>query len=70
MVGSLPSSARNAGSYPGRETVIPHASWLRGQNVEQTQCYNKFSEDFENGPHQQQKENIEEKNGKEIRDIY
>ena len=57
-------SARNAGSYPGQGTVIPHASWPRGQNVEQTQCYNKFNEDFENGPHQQQQQKKKIERGK------
>ena len=44
--------------------MIPHASWPRGQNVEQMQHYNKFNEDFENGPHQKEKKKERKKERK------
>ena len=52
VVKALPFNAKRAGSIPGRETKIPHASWPKNQNIKQKQYCNKFSKDFKNGPHQ------------------
>ena len=60
MVKTLLSNAGGAGLIPGRGTKIPHASWSKNQNVKQKQCYNKFNEDFKNGPYQ--KEPLKKKN--------
>ena len=47
------------GSVPGWGAGIPHASWPRSQNVEQRQCCNKFSKDFEDMVHIKKKKNLE-----------
>ena len=42
---------RGAGSIPGQQAKIPHASQPKNQNGKQKQYYNKFNKDFKNGPH-------------------
>ena len=49
MVKTLPSNAGGAGSIPGQEAEIPHASWPKNQNIKQKQYCNKFNKDFKNG---------------------
>ena len=34
------------------DVKIPHASWLKNQNIKQKQYCNKFIKDFKKGPHQ------------------
>ena len=46
MVETLPSNAGGAGSIPGRGDKIPHALWLKNQNIKQKQYCNKFNKDF------------------------
>ena len=46
-----PSSAEGAGSIPGWGSKTPHVSQPKSQNIKQKQYCNKFSKDFENGPH-------------------
>ena len=55
VVKTSPSNAGGAGSIPGQGTKIPHASWLKNQNIKQKQYCNKFNKDFKNGPHQKKK---------------
>ena len=45
-VGTLPSNSGGAGSIPGQEAKIPHASGPKNQNIKQKQCYNKLNKDF------------------------
>ena len=52
VVWTSPSNAGGVGLIPGRGAGIPHASWPRGQSVEQKQCCDRFNGDFKNGPHQ------------------
>ena len=52
MVKTSPSNAEGAGSIPGQEAKIPHASQPKNQNIKQKQYCNKFNKDFKNGPHQ------------------
>ena len=52
VVKTLPSNAGGAGSIPGQEAEIPHASWPKNQNIKQKQYCNKFNKDFKNGQHQ------------------
>ena len=41
--------AGGAGSIPGWGAKIPHASWLKNQNIKQNQHFNKFNKNFKNG---------------------
>ena len=50
-------NAGGLGSISGQGAKIPHASWPK--NTEQKQYFNKFNNDFKNGP--QQKINIKER---------
>jgi len=52
VVGTSPSNAGGAGSFPGRGTKIPHATEPKNQNIKQNQWYSKFNKYFLNGPHQ------------------
>ena len=56
MTKILPSNAGGAGSIPGQEAKIPHASCAKNENIKKKkkkkQYCNKFSEDFKNGLHQ------------------
>ena len=36
------------GLIPGQGAGIPHASWLKDQNIEQKQYYNKVNKDLKN----------------------
>ena len=38
-------------SVPGRGTKIPHASWLKSQNIKQKQYCNKLNKNFKNDSH-------------------
>ena len=51
VVKTLPSNAGSAGSNPGQEAKIPHASLSKNQHMKQKQYCNKFNKDFKNGPH-------------------
>ena len=61
MIKTLPSNAGGAGSIPGGEAKIPHASQPKNQNIKQKQYCNKFSKDFKNGPHPKKKKNSKNK---------
>ena len=39
VVKTLPSSVGDEGSIPGWETKIPHALWLKNQNIKQVVSY-------------------------------
>ena len=41
----------------GQEAEIPTCLIAKIQNIKQKQCGNKFSEDFNNGPHQKNNNN-------------
>ena len=43
VVKTLPSNAGSAGSIPGQEAKIPHASRPKKQNMKQKQYRNKFN---------------------------
>ena len=43
MVKTLSSDAGGASLIPGREAMVPHASWPNNQNIKQKQYCNKFS---------------------------
>ena len=55
VVKSLPSNAEGASLIPGQGAKIPHASWLKNQNIKQKQYCNKFNKIFKNGQHQKKK---------------
>ena len=42
---------RGVGSIPGWGVKIPHALWLKKQNIKQKQYCNKFNKELKNGPH-------------------
>ena len=42
---TLPSNAGGMGLIPGQGAGIPHALWLKDQNIEQKQYYNKVNKD-------------------------
>ena len=46
VVKTLPSNAGSAGSNPGQEAKIPHASLSKNQHMKQKQYCNKFNKDF------------------------
>ena len=46
VVKTLPSTAGSAGSNPGQEAKIPHASLSKNQHMKQKQYCNKFNKDF------------------------
>ena len=46
VVKTLPFNARSAGSNPGQEAKIPHASLSKNQHMKQKQYGNKFNKDF------------------------
>ena len=50
MVRTSPSNAEGAGSIPGQEAKILHASWPKNQNIKQKQYCNEFNKDFSDGP--------------------
>ena len=49
VVKTLPSKVKGESSIPGWGAKILHALWPKNQNMKQTQCCNKFNEDFKNG---------------------
>ena len=51
VVKTSPSNAGGLGLTPGHGAKIPHALWLKNQNIKQKQYCHKFNEDFKNGPH-------------------
>ena len=56
MVKTLPSSAGDAGPFPGQGAKIPHALWPKPKTKQKQYC-NKFNSDFKNGPHQKKQIN-------------
>lgn len=54
MTKILPSNAGGAGSVPGQEAKIPHASCTKNENIKKKkkkkQYCNKSSRNFKNGP--------------------
>ena len=50
MVRTSPSNAEGAGSIPGQEAKILHASWPKNQNIKHKQYCNEFNKDFSDGP--------------------
>ena len=52
MVKTPHSNAGGEGSIPGQGAKIPHASWLKNQNIKKKQYCNKFNKDFKNDLHQ------------------
>ena len=50
----MPSNAGGAGSVPGQEAKIPHASCAKNENIKKKkkkkQYCNKSSRNFKNGP--------------------
>ena len=51
VVKTLSSNVGGEGLIPSQGAKIPHASQPKNQNRKQKQYYNKFNEDFKNGPH-------------------
>ena len=51
VVKTLPPNAGDAGSIPGWEAKVPHASGPKSKTKQNQYC-NKFNKDFKNGPHQ------------------
>ena len=51
VVKTLPSNAESVDFSPGWGTKIAHASWPKNQDIKQKQFYNKFNNNFKNGPH-------------------
>ena len=47
-----PSNAEGGSTIPCWGTKIPHTSQSKNQNIKLEQYYNKFNEDFKNGPHE------------------
>ena len=47
VVKTSPSNAGGAGSIPGQEAKIPHASRSKKQNIKQKQYCNKFNKRLE-----------------------
>ena len=45
-VKASPSNAGGGGLIPGQRTKIPHASWLRNQDIKLKQCCNRFNKDL------------------------
>ena len=70
VVKTLPANAGSAGSNPGQEAKILHASLSKNQHMKQKQYCNKFNRDFlKNSPHQKksckkksQRTNLKDKN--------
>ena len=52
VVKTSPSNAGGAGSIPGRQAKIPHASGPKSQNIKQKQYCRKINKDFKNGQYQ------------------
>lgn len=46
MVKTSPSNAGCVGLIPGQGAGIPHVSWLKDQDIEQRQYYNKVNKVF------------------------
>ena len=55
MVKTSPSNAGDAGSIPGQEAKIPHASGPKNQNIKWKQYCNKFNKDFKKDSQQKKK---------------
>ena len=52
-------SPSNVGLIPGQISKIPRASWPENQNRRQKQYCNKYNKDFNNCPHQKNKDEEE-----------
>ena len=52
VVNTSPSNAGGAGSIPGQEDTIPHVSWPKNQDINNSSSIVTNSIDFKNSSHQ------------------